>query len=120
MPRPARHLRLVVGLIASFGLLALGVVGLQPAGARGGGGVAGAVGGAGELAALSTMPVPPPPALQRFVKNNTAAQKLGKALFWDMQAGAAGRPAGAPWPFNTGARNPSRHPSQPPARTLAP
>src|SRR3954454_22713733 len=109
MPRPARHLRLVVGLIASFGLLALGVVGLQPAGARGGGGVAGAVGGAGELAALSTMPVPTPPDLQRFVKNNTAAQKLGKALFWDMQAGADGRQACASCHFNAGADNRSRN-----------
>src|SRR3954454_13543676 len=109
MPRPARHLRLVVGLIASFGLLALGVVGLQPAGARGGGGVAGAVGGAGELAALSTMPVPTPPDLQRFVKNNTAAQKLGKALFWDMQAGADGRQACASCHYNAGADNRSRN-----------
>src|SRR3954451_419828 len=109
MPRPARHLRLVVGLIASFGLLALGVVGLQPAGARGGGGVAGAVGGAGELAALSTLPVPAPPDLQRFVKDNSAAQKLGKALFWDMQAGADGRQACASCHFNAGADNRSRN-----------
>src|SRR3954465_15199711 len=109
MPRPARHLRLVVGLIASFGLLALGVVGLQPAGARGGGGVGGAVGGAGELAALSTMPVPTPPDLQRFVKNNTAAQKLGKALFWDMQAGSDGRQACASCHYNAGADNRSRN-----------
>src|SRR5436190_19836734 len=109
MPRPARHLRLVVGLIASFGLLALGVVGLQPAGARGGGGVAGAVGGAGELAALSTMPVPTPPDMQRFIRDNTAAQKLGKALFWDMQAGADGRQACASCHYNAGADNRSRN-----------
>src|SRR4051794_19147543 len=105
MPRPARHLRLVVGLIASFGLLALGVVGLQPAGARGGTGA----GGAGELAALSTLPVPTPPNIQQFVKDNSAAQKLGKALFWDMQAGADGRQACASCHFNAGADNRSRN-----------
>src|SRR4051794_288135 len=105
MPRPARHLRLVVGLIASFGLLALGVVGLQPAGARGGTGA----GGAGELAALSTLPVPTPPNIQQFVKDNSAAQKLGKALFWDMQAGSDGRQACASCHFNAGADNRNRN-----------
>src|SRR3954454_15695611 len=103
MPRPARHLRLVVGLIASTSLLALAAVGLQPAGAQGGGG------GGAELAALSTLPVPAPPDLQRFVKDNTAAQKLGKALFWDMQAGADGRQACASCHFNAGADNRSRN-----------
>jgi cytochrome c peroxidase len=106
MPRPGRHLRLVVGLIASFGLLALGIVGLQPAGAKGG---AGAAGGAGELAALSTLPVPTPPNIQQFVKDSTAAKKLGKALFWDMQAGADGRQACASCHYNAGADNRSRN-----------
>src|SRR4051812_49293376 len=105
MPRPARHLRLVVGLIASIGLIVLGAIGLQPAGARGGTGA----GGAGELAALSTLPVPAPPDLQRFVKDNTAARKLGKALFWDMQAGADGRQACASCHYNAGADNRSRN-----------
>ena len=55
------------------------------------------------------MPVPTPPDLQRFVKNNTAAQKLGKALFWDMQAGADGRQACASCHYNAGADNRSRN-----------
>ena len=109
MPRPGRHLRLVVGLIASLGLLVLGIVGLQPAGARGGVGGGGAGGGAGELAALSTLPVPTPPNLQEFVKDNSAAQKLGKALFWDMQAGADGRQACASCHYNAGADSRSRN-----------
>ena len=39
---------------------------------------------------LNQVPVPEPPNLFQFVKNKPAAIKLGKALFWDMQAGATG------------------------------
>src|SRR3954453_13765079 len=101
--RPARTLRLAIALLASAGLVALAFGGLQSAGAAGGGG------GAAGLAALSTVPVPPPPDISRFVRDNSAAQKLGKALFWDMQAGGDGRQACASCHYNAGADNRSRN-----------
>src|SRR3954453_7189198 len=101
--RPARSLRLAIALLASAGLIALAFGGLQSAGAAGGGG------GAAGLAALSTVPVPPPPDISRFVRDNSAAQKLGKALFWDMQAGSDGRQACASCHYNAGADNRSRN-----------
>jgi len=42
---------------------------------------------------LDTIPVPRPPDLFRFVKNEAAAIRLGKALFWDQQVGSDGRTA---------------------------
>ena len=101
--RPARTLRLAIALAASAALCALAFGGLQSAGAAGGGG------GAAGLAALSTMSVPTPPDMQRFIRDNSAAQKLGKALFWDMQAGADGRQACASCHYNAGADNRSRN-----------
>src|SRR3954447_10504641 len=101
--RPARTLRLAIALLASAGLVALAFGGLQSAGAAGGGG------GAAGLAALSTVPVPTPPDISRFVRDNSAAQKLGKALFWDMQAGGDGRQACASCHYNAGADNRSRN-----------
>ena len=38
---------------------------------------------------LKTVPVPLPTNLSDFVKDNDAAIRLGKALFWDMQVGIA-------------------------------
>ena len=102
-PRPVRKLRLAIALAASAALCALAFGGLQSAGAAGGGG------GAAGLAALSTLPVPTPPDMQRFIRDNSAAQKLGKALFWDMQAGADGRQACASCHYNAGADNRSRN-----------
>jgi cytochrome c peroxidase len=60
-------------------------------------------------APLGTEPVPTPPNIADFVKDNTAAVKLGKALFWDMQAGSDGRTACATCHFNAGADNRSRN-----------
>src|SRR4051794_23035400 len=39
---------------------------------------------------LKTVPVPLPPNLSDFVKDNNAAIALGKALFWDQNAGSDG------------------------------
>jgi hypothetical protein len=103
-PRPARRIRLLIAILAGALLAALAVGGLQPAGAKGGGG-----GGGTALASLSTLPVPTPPDVQRFIKDNAAAQKLGKALFWDMQAGSDGRQACASCHYNAGADNRSRN-----------
>ena len=58
--------------------------------ARDGGGGGGGGFGNG-LASLKTVPVPKPTNLATYVKSEAAAVKLGKALFWDMQAGGDGR-----------------------------
>ena len=63
------------------------------------------------------LPVPSPPD-ERFIRDNTAAQKLGKALFWDMQAGSDGRQACASCHFNAGADNRSRNQLNPRGRPV--
>jgi cytochrome c peroxidase len=70
--------------------------------------VANARGGAAS-APLSSMPVPTPANIANFVQNNAAAVKLGKAFFWDMQAGSDGHQACASCHFNAGADNRSRN-----------
>ncbi len=45
---------------------------------------------------LSAVAVPEPPNLATYVKDKAAAIKLGKALFWDMQAGSDGIQAAPP------------------------
>lgn len=52
--------------------------------------------------ALSTVPVPEPTNLGRFVTDRNAAIRLGKALFWDMQVGSDGKMACASCHFNAG------------------
>lgn len=42
------------------------------------------------LMPLNQVPVPQPPNLFQFVKDKAAAVRLGKALYWDMQAGSDG------------------------------
>nr|NIO79897.1 cytochrome C peroxidase [Candidatus Aminicenantes bacterium]NIQ13289.1 cytochrome C peroxidase [Candidatus Dadabacteria bacterium]NIQ65862.1 cytochrome C peroxidase [Candidatus Aminicenantes bacterium]NIT21849.1 cytochrome C peroxidase [Candidatus Aminicenantes bacterium] len=42
-------------------------------------------------ASLKTVPVPVPDNLDQFVRNKALAIVLGKALFWDMQAGSDGQ-----------------------------
>src|SRR3954469_3149120 len=61
--------------------------------------------GAGGLAPLNTLPVPTPPNEGDFIADKTSAVKLGKALFWDMQAGSDGRTACASCHYNAGADN---------------
>src|ERR687888_804764 len=57
------------------------------------------------LASLKTVPVPEPANLADFVANKTTAIRLGKALFWDMQAGSDGIQACASCHFHAGADN---------------
>ena len=61
------------------------------------------------VAALDSAPVPTPPDEATYIKSKSSAVKLGKALFWDMQAGADGRTACATCHFNAGADNRSRN-----------
>jgi cytochrome c peroxidase len=63
-------------------------------------------GGGGQnppLASLKTVAPPVPAGLDRYVADQTALVVLGKALFWDMQAGSDGRTACATCHFHAGA-----------------
>jgi len=55
------------------------------------------------LAPLSTVPVPPVFGMEGMLADKTAAIQLGKALFWDMQAGSDDTQACASCHFNAGA-----------------
>jgi cytochrome c peroxidase len=57
------------------------------------------------LASLKTVPVPEPANLAQFVADKAAAIRLGKALFWDMQAGSDAVQACASCHFHAGADN---------------
>ena len=65
---------------------------------RGGGG-----GGNPALASLKTVVPPVPTGLDTYVLDQTALVVLGKALFWDMQAGSDGTTACASCHFHAGA-----------------
>jgi len=69
---------------------------------------------------LSQVPVPEPPNLFQFVKNKPAAIKLGKALFWDMQAGSDGFQACASCHFRAGADNRLKNTLNPGLRAATP
>src|SRR6478735_4185710 len=55
------------------------------------------------LAPLSTVPVPPVFGMEGILADKAAAIELGKALFWDMQAGSDDTQACASCHFNAGA-----------------
>src|ERR1700739_1489311 len=55
------------------------------------------------LAPLSSVPIPDVPGISDYVADKNAAIALGKALFWDMQAGSDGIQACASCHFNAGA-----------------
>ena len=54
------------------------------------------------LRSLKEVPVPEPPGLDSYVRDRTALVTLGKAFFWDMQAGSDGRTACATCHFHAG------------------
>lgn len=55
------------------------------------------------LAPLSSVPIPPVFGMEGILADKTAAIQLGKALFWDMQAGSDDTQACASCHFNAGA-----------------
>jgi cytochrome c peroxidase len=55
------------------------------------------------LASLKTVAAPAPVGAERYVQDQSALIALGKALFWDMQAGSDGRTACATCHFHAGA-----------------
>jgi len=60
-------------------------------------------------ASLKDVQVPEPSNLAVFVKDKTAAIKLGKSLFWDMQVGSDGLLSCASCHFHAGADNRSKN-----------
>jgi cytochrome c peroxidase len=67
------------------------------------GGILGVSEVAAQVPALSTIPVPRPPNIGDFIRDDQAARVLGKALFWDMQVGSDGVQACATCHFRGGA-----------------
>src|SRR5947207_13053207 len=68
---------------------------------------------------LNTVAVPSPPEIDRFVRDAAATRQLGKALFWDMQAGSDGRTACGTCHFAAGADSRSRNQLNPRGGTFA-
>jgi len=91
------------------GLFASGIVAASALVLLLAGGTHASAAGPGDPAPLDTMPVPSPPNEGDFVRDRTSAVKLGKALFWDMQAGSDGRTACATCHFAAGADSRSRN-----------
>src|SRR4051812_34496843 len=102
LERVRRHIRSVTALLALSCVALVAIEGLPSAGAATGS-------GSGGIDALSTSQVPDVPGLNRFVRDSGVATRLGKALFWDMQAGSDGRQACASCHFNAGADNRNRN-----------
>ena len=61
------------------------------------------------LEPLSTAPVPGPKNIGNFIRDKKAAIALGKAFYWDMQAGSDGVTACASCHFNAGADSRSKN-----------
>ena len=61
------------------------------------------------LASLKTVTPPVPTGLDRYILDQAALVTLGKALFWDMQAGSDGRTACATCHFHAGADHRVQH-----------
>lgn len=59
----------------------------------------------GQPSTLAEVEIPEPRNLHMFVKDRTAAVRLGKALFWDMQVGSDGITACASCHFHAGTDN---------------
>ena len=83
---------------STVGLLLTMAAGLAMAQPGPGGG-----GGAAPIRSLKTVPVPEPIGLNEYVRDRNALVALGKAFFWDMQAGSDGRTACATCHFHAGA-----------------
>jgi cytochrome c peroxidase len=69
-----------------------------------------------DLNPLNQIAVPEPPNLYQYVTNKQVAIQLGKAFFWDMQAGSDGIVACATCHFHAGADNRMKNTVNPGAR----
>ncbi len=95
-PARASSRRTIHGLLVAGALLTILCIGMSAQ--RGPG-----PGGAGPLPSLKTVPRPQPTDVDRFVRDQQQLVALGKALFWDVQAGSDGRTACASCHFHAGA-----------------
>src|SRR4051812_27851122 len=102
-----RAIATLVTAAVIYGAVASISVGIGHADGVSGDGGAGS-GGASEFLLKGVRPTPPS-TIGTFIRDNNAAIVLGKALFWDMQAGADGRQACASCHFAAGADNRSRN-----------
>src|SRR3954469_26064835 len=96
----SRRTRVVLAELSLATLVALGAGGWRAAGAKNGG---------RDMRPLSQLRVPAVAELDQFVRDDTSLARLGKALFWDMQAGSDGRTACASCHYDAGADNRSRN-----------
>ncbi len=76
-------------------------------------------GGGPPLTSLKTVPVPAVPGIEQYVRDQAALVVLGKALFWDMQAGSDGRTACASCHFHAGADHRVQNQLAPPQTSTA-
>jgi cytochrome c peroxidase len=70
------------------------------------------------LGSLKNVPIPEPSNLGDFVKDKTAAIRLGKSLFWDMQVGSDGKQSCATCHFHAGTDSRSKNQIHPGADTI--
>src|SRR5262245_36612516 len=68
-----------------------------------------------QLVSLKKVPVPQPTGIATYVKDQSALVAVGKALFWDMQAGSDGKTACASCHFHAGADHRTKNILAPPA-----
>src|SRR5712691_4893425 len=80
-----RHVVTILGLIA-LALIVAVLLSRQPSTVR-----AQDDNSTRKLASLKTVPIPQPANIARYIRDQNAAIALGKALFWDQQAGSDGQ-----------------------------
>jgi cytochrome c peroxidase len=117
--KPATQLFAIafLALLASIGISQQPSVMLASGGGGGNDGGGGGGGGRRDLASLKTVAVPRPTNIVRYIKDETAAIQLGKALFWDQQVGSDGQ-ACASCHFHAGADNRSKNQLNPGFRAV--
>jgi cytochrome c peroxidase len=76
-------------------------------------------GGGPPLTSLKAVPLPAVPGLEQYVRDEAALVVLGKALFWDMQAGSDGKTACASCHFHAGADHRVQNQLAPPHTSTA-
>lgn len=76
-------------------------------------------GGGPPLTSLKAVPVPAVPGIEQYVRDQAALIVLGKALFWDMQAGSDGKTACASCHFHAGADHRVQNQLAPPQASTA-
>ena len=104
MTIPKHHPNRMLRISRTILSLTLTLSATSPMAAQGPGGPGPGPGGPpGRITALRDVPVPQPVGADKYIQDQGALIALGKALFWDMQAGSDGRTACATCHFHAGA-----------------